>query len=273
MAVATDPDRFRAFPADLTKDVAVHRNPLSEEVNAHIRRLYAADIRLMDDQLRRLLDGVRAACGTRLIVVFTADHGESLGEHDYYYDHGDYVYNAGTRVPLAFSLPVSHPLRGQERIPGWVSLVDVVPTLFELLGRDLPEVLSDQAEGQSLVPALRGEPLATRPVFAESGKARFPDSVRRRVRFDVSGRFRSVIQDGWKLIWTPFAEDEGQWELYDLHVDPHETKDLYRADHPRFETLREALREWMTSASNVGGEPAELRPEDVEVLRALGYVD
>ena len=39
------------------------------------------------------------------LVVFTSDHGESLGEHNFYYDHGDYVYNATLKVPLGFIMP------------------------------------------------------------------------------------------------------------------------------------------------------------------------
>ncbi|MGB6361524.1 MAG: sulfatase, partial [Thermoanaerobaculia bacterium] len=219
---------FRPFPEELPKAVATHQNPLPEEVSEHIRRLYAADIRFFDNQVGRLVDGARARYGDTLIIVFAADHGESLGEHDYFFDHGDYTYNAGLQIPLAIVLPSKHPLHSSGRCPGWVSLVDVAPTLFDLLGREAPETVGRQMEGRSLMRCLEGESLETRPVFAESGHSFYFDHVNRRVRNDVAGRFRAVILDGWKLVLTPFLPDEEAWELFDLHRDPHEEENLFR---------------------------------------------
>ena len=66
---------YRTFPEDLPKPAATHRNPLSQRENEHIRRLYAADIRATDDQLRRLVERFRALYEDSIVVV-TADHGE-----------------------------------------------------------------------------------------------------------------------------------------------------------------------------------------------------
>jgi len=260
------------FPDDLPKRVATHRNPLPEAVNAHIRRLYAADIRALDTQVGRLLANARERFGANLLVVFTADHGESLGEHDFYFDHGDYVYSAGTRVPLGFVLPATHPLHGAGRCAGWVSLVDVVPTLLELLDRELPRGAGVQVEGRSLTDCMRRGGVAPRPVFAESGRSYYFEDVKRRRRNDVAGRLRAVVDGDWKLIWTPFAEESEAWELYDLAHDPHETVNLYRPDHPMFLALRPTLRHW--AARSVGDATASpLSPEDARALRELGYVE
>ena len=88
----------------------------------------------MHVQVGRTVAAARERFGDDLLIVFTADHGESLGEHDFYYDHGDYVYNARTGVPLGFVLPPKHRYAGFGRCPGWVSLVDVAPTILSLLG-------------------------------------------------------------------------------------------------------------------------------------------
>ena len=269
---AYDPRSHQPYPDDLPKRVATHRNPLDAETNAHVRRLYAADIRSLDTEVGRLVDAARQRMGDDLLIVFTADHGESLGEHDFYFDHGDYVYNAGTRVPLAFVLPGSHPLHGHGRCSGWVSLVDVLPTVFDLLDQDPPAALDAQMAGQSLIACMRGEPLASRPVFAESGFSYYLPDVKRRVRNTIDGRFRAVVKDDWKLIYTPFAPEGDAWQLYDLAADPHEAHDVYRPDHPMLPILQPALEEFV---AHTGTERprGEISPADADALRALGYLD
>ena len=261
-------ERHRTFPEALPKRIATHRNPLPEEVNAHIRRLYAGDVRATDAEVGRLVDGVRARLGENVLLVFTGDHGESLGEHDFHWDHGDYVYGAGTRVPLAFVLPPRHPLAGHGRCVGWVSLVDVLPTVLALLGRPIPAGV----EGRPLLACMREEALASAPVFAESGRAYYFDLVDRRQRNDVPGRLRAVVHDDWKLVWTPFLPDAEAWQLFDLARDPDETQDLYRPDHPRVAPLRAALEAWL-SRTGRPGETREPSEADREALRALGYVE
>jgi arylsulfatase A-like enzyme len=241
-------------------------------VNAHVRRLYAADIHGVDAEVGRLVEALRRRGDP--LVVLTADHGESLGEHAFYWDHGDYVYNAGTRVPLAFVLPPSHPLYDAHvagRCSAWVSLVDLAPTLLELLDLQPPEALRAQLEGRSLVPCFSAE-LSERAVFLESGRAYFPELVARRQRDDLSGGFRAVIAGGWKLIWTPYLPDGGAFELYDLAVDPDEERDLYRPDHPRVAALRTELDRFLAGDDAATSSP-EPSPEDLETLRALGYVE
>ena len=262
---------YLAYPVDLPKAVATHQNPLEPAVNAHIRRLYAGDIRKIDAEVERLVRVFAEQRGRAPIVVFTADHGESLGEHGLYFDHGDYVYNASSRVPLAIVLP-DHSASGRCR--GWVSLVDVVPTLVELLARELPPPMPSQIEGRSLAACLGGGVLPAAPVFSESGRSYFPHLVPRRVRNDVAGRFRAVVDGDWKLIWTPFQKGDQRWELYDLATDPHETRDLYAADHPQVERLRPMLESWAArGAAAEPGPDVELGEADRKALRALGYLE
>jgi arylsulfatase A-like enzyme len=265
-------EKHRAFPEDLPKSQATHRNTLAEEVNAHIRRLYAADIRATDAQIERLVESMRDLFGEDLLIIITADHGESLGEHDLHYDHGDYVYNAGLRVPLGFVLPRSHPLHGSGRCSGWVSLVDIVPTLFELLGRAPPGEMAARLEGRSLAPCMQGEGLEAAPVFAESGHSFFPSLVRRRQRNDVAGRFRAVLLGDWKLIWTPFLPDEEAWQLFNVRVDPDETLDLYGPNVPAVAALKAHLREWL-GRGGAEREERAISEQDLEALRSLGYVE
>jgi arylsulfatase A-like enzyme len=266
------PALWRAWPTDLGKPTATLENPLPARVNAHLRRLYAGEIRAADAAARAVVEGVRQSVGEPLLIVVTADHGESLGEHDYHYDHGDYVYNAGTRVPLGFVLPDGHPLRGSGRCADWVSLVDVVPTLLELLGFEPDPRLAAQLEGRSLVPCLRGEAPDPRPVYAESGRSWFPELVPGRIRNDVAGRFRSVTLGDWKLVWSPFQTPDREWELYRMSDDPHETRNLYRVGHPALPPLRQALGDWLARAPAQERAPPPLSERDRAALRELGYL-
>lgn len=264
-------NRHKPFPEELPKRIASHRNPLSDEVNAHIRRLYAADIRALDSEIDRLVGAARKHFGDDLIIVFTADHGESLGEHDFYYDHGDYVYNAATRVPLAILLPRSHPLHATGRCQGWVSLTDVAPTLLEILGIDATE-LGPQLEGRSLASCLRGEGLAEVPIYSESGHSYFPDLIRGRTANTLADRFRSVTLGDWKLIWSPSAAESDAWQLFDLRDDPNETRNLFRIGHPKASELRPHLDTWLTRES-AGNTQETLSDEDHRALVELGYIE
>ncbi|MBW2288246.1 MAG: sulfatase-like hydrolase/transferase [Deltaproteobacteria bacterium] len=265
-------DLFLEFPEGLSKSELAHRNPLEDAENEHIRRLYAGDIRMVDREIERLIETLRRRF-PRTVIVFAADHGESLGEHDFYFDHGDYVYNASSRVPLGFVLPPEHPWHGAGRRSGWVSLVDVAPTLFDVLGRPAPPEMSVLFEGRSLAASLRGDDVPPEPVFVESGTSFFPELVRRRQRNDVTGRFRAVTLGDWKLIWTPLLPDDEAWELYNVADDPHETNDRYRPDHPEVAALRRHLEHWLAAEPTRATPATALTAEDREALRKLGYVD
>lgn len=248
----------------------IHRGSFPERVNEHIRRLYAATYRSFDDSLAPLVEKARELYGDKLLIVFTADHGESLGEHDFYWDHGDYVYNAGTRVPLGFVFPPSHPLYGGRRKTVESSLVDVTPTIFELLGLPISETFASQVEGRSLVPAIAGGSLPERPVFAESGHCFYPELVGRRIRNDVAGRFRAVLLGKWKLIWTPFQTADKEWELYDVVDDPHETNNLSDSNQRQVEQLRVQLDSWIRG--EFADETPILEGRDLKALKTLGYI-
>ncbi len=262
----------QAYPEDLGKAQAVFQNTLPDSVNAHVRRLYAADVRYTDDHVAQLITQLRAAFGDDWLIIFTADHGESLGENNYFYDHGDYVSNAELRVPLTFVFAPGDPLREGRAIGDWVSLVDVMPTLAELLDLQLPTQLTYEIEGRSLVPYMRGNDLPPRPVFAECGKAYFPSLVQRRVKFGVEGRFRTVFLGDWKLIWTPGQREDLLFELYNVRTDPHERSNRYLPGNPHTEHLKALLRRWEEQRIDTRS-AADPSAADRERLRSLGYTD
>jgi len=200
-----------------------------QRLSRYVRR-YDGEIRFTDAQIGRLLDVLdEAGLRERTLIVLSADHGESLTEHEDYLQHGWYIYDATLHVPLVIAWP-GLPVEGA-KIEAPVSTVDVVPTLIELLG--LP-VSPYYADGQSFARALLGQGGldAERSLFAFGARANRPFAVSR-------GR--------WKLIHTaaggspsPLAETPPggfdtpeRIELYDTTADPGETRNLADAHTER----------------------------------------
>jgi arylsulfatase A-like enzyme len=228
---------------------------------------YDANVRFTDDHFSALLDHLdRLGLLEDSLVIFSADHGESLGEHDYYFGHGRLPYNQGSVVPLVFWYPgragsarrVSHP----------VQMVDLYPTLWELLAPDQEPIPG--LEGRSLVPALEGTRTDEGPrlAFAEAGGG------------SPTTHFRSVQDEQWKLIFHPEMDlgkrkQEATWELYDLASDPGETQNLPASEAREFRRLRHALKQWMKGEDWIRRSPDEVEAysqETLDALKALGYI-
>jgi arylsulfatase len=100
---------------------------------AFYRAGYHGEIAYLDAEIGRLLDGLDARnLRDEAVVVFTADHGEALGENDYWFAHGERLGDAQVRVPLLIRAPGFAP----ERRDDVASLTDLVPTLLALAGLD-----------------------------------------------------------------------------------------------------------------------------------------
>ncbi len=228
-------------------------------------RLYDADVRLADERLGQVVDALSARGRWRnTLFVLVSDHGEEFGERGgWQHDHS--LYEELVRVPLLLRLPGG--AGGGRRIAAPVSLLDVLPTVLDLVGR--PELASD-ARGRSLLPLAQGEelPAGLRVVSQRVNRKKYyrPDKQAR-------GDLNVALRHGrWKGIWN--AEPD-TFELYDLAADPNERSDL-AARHP------ERVAAWRAagarSAENCvpAGAPAAppaLDEATREGLRALGYVD
>lgn len=161
---------------------------------------YRALLHAIDGEVGKLL----AKADDHTIVVFLSDHGESLGADPRLLDtHGQVVYGPLVRVPLAIRIPGVAPARR----PELASLVDVAPTLLDLLGA--PGAIAP-LDGTDLVPALLGAPAALCP----------PADRALAIHEELQW---SVVQWPYQLIVRP-ADDVT--ELYDLERDPAEHDDL-----------------------------------------------
>jgi arylsulfatase A-like enzyme len=211
--------------------------------------LYDDEIAFFDSQLGRLLAAARAAgLLDDSIVVFAADHGEEFLEHgDVKHCHN--LFDTTIRTPLLLRVPGAHPRVVAEP----VSNLDIVPTVLELLTSRAAGPPAVAFEGRSLRPAVLGRPLPPGYQWAAQGAQR---SV-------ADGRLKLVQDLG-----------TGRFALYDLAVDPGETRDVLALRRRDFQRLRGALAAWL--ARTEGGPAAGGVRRSAEAdrrLRSLGYLD
>ena len=158
-------------------------NGRAAEVQPEASRLYDAEVRYTDQMIGQLLSGLQTRPdASNTLIVFTADHGESLGEHGYFYEHGDFVYEASMRVPLVFYWPGQVPGGTRSNIP--VSTLDILPTVLGLMRVPPPPDVT--MSGRDLGPMLRGDrgridELRRRVIFGESGSALMPQNPYRAI--------------------------------------------------------------------------------------------
>ncbi len=210
------------------------KNPLSKEENDRACELYREEITYNADQVGRLLDELDdLGIADNTIIVFTADHGHSLGEHDYWYHHGEFLYDASMSIPLIIKAPGQ--LEGGSVVEDQVRSIDVMPTLLSLAGLDPIE-----SDGVDLTSTRAG------PAFMETDISYFKWNKRRYVK-GVNGKLRGVRTPDWKLIYTP-KKGKGKWELFNLKEDPEELTNLIttgQAPKDVTNALLSELRKWM----------------------------
>jgi arylsulfatase A-like enzyme len=220
---------------------------------------YDGEIAAADAEVGRVLEALDAsAVRDRTLVVITSDHGESLGEHRYYFDHGEDLFDPSLRIPLLVAGP---GVKAGHRTDVLATTLDLVPTILDAVKVSYPPDLV----GQSLLPAVRGE--------------RRPDRPR------LQGQNDRNLLGAWdrrfKMVATP-SDAGSRYALYDRERDPGETRDVSPAQAERareerrgLELFREKIDAQLVKTRRLlEGRPGEVRlsPEACEKLQAMGYV-
>jgi len=206
---------------------------------------YDGEIRYFDENFKRLIAALKElGLYDSALIMLTADHGEGMGERDYYFAHGEFVYNNLIRQPLI--------VRFGDRAKGVrrevAQALDIVPTMLDVAGI----VPGPAYRGSSLL----GEIPPARSIFCE-----------------MPGKY-ALIRDDLKLI---YHVDESEYRLFDLAADPAEANDLIRdADYrPQADWMAGEMSE-IRKEDLLLGRIRSKKPgvsKDVEdKLRALGYV-
>ena len=232
----------------------------ADELAAAIDR-YDGEIAFADDRIGALLDALgRLGVARDTLVVLTADHGEGLMQHGHM-EHGVQIYEEAVRVPLLFRLPGRIEAGGVVSEP--VELIDLFPTVLELIGAERPPGLTGRSLAGALTAGARLDP--KRPIHLHRryyAPGRVGD-------IEVAGEKFGIRIGPWKYIE---GEEEGTRELFNLDEDPGERVNRYATGGDVVERLRASLTAWRT-AFDRKTPPGSISPEDRERLRAMGYVE
>jgi arylsulfatase len=219
-----------------------------DRVAVYVAR-YDAEIRNVDRAFGMLIGFLRKhELYDGSAIVFASDHGESLGEHDFYFEHGWFAYEPSLRIPLMIKQPGQTQGHDVDR---QVSILDLWPTLLSFAGA----AVEREVVGTNLCGTVAG-----REELIESSD-RYPD------------KYYGVRTSDWKYL---IRERDGAEELYDLREDPGELRNVADREGERLAELREICKAALDRARaaavpQAAGLPDD--PETLERLKALGYLD
>jgi arylsulfatase A-like enzyme len=186
----------------------------SPEAVKELLAVYYGMVRFIDDGLGQILDTLeRLGLRQKTIVVFCSDHGDFMGEH-WMQAKGGTFYDCLTRVPLVVAWPGHIPMGVEDT--SLVNLVDIVPTLLQLQGLEVPPAM----HGQFLPTVTDTPPRA--PTFAEYGAGGPPfrltdleklpkplgrQSIMQSLQWrEAEGRRKMVRTQRWKYIHDPMGD-------------------------------------------------------------------
>ncbi len=207
---------------------------------------YDGEIATADALVGRFFDFLRRrGLYDEALIIVLSDHGEGLGDHGEA-KHGLLLYRETLHVPLLVKLPGGE--RGGERVTAPAALVDVLPTVAEVVGFAVPENLA----GTSLL-SLGKAPVADRKIFSETYYGR--------LHYGWS-ELHSLTDDRFHFIESPHPE------LYDWRKDPSELENILTDERRTFRAFEEALARLPLGFE----EPAAVGAEEAAKLTALGYL-
>lgn len=200
-------------PSDAADPNAWHGRRSDREVH-RARAGYYGAVHHIDHQIGRVLRELRRQkLDGNTVIVFTADHGDMMGDHHLW--RKTYAYEGSAHIPLIVRLPAGLREGVRPTVDAPVCLQDIMPTVLDAAGADIPETV----DGASLMPLIRGDSVGWRPyVHGEHCTCYSPVQ-----------EMQYLTDGAWKYIWFPRTDTE---QLFDLTRDPYEITDLSQdAEH------------------------------------------
>lgn len=246
-----DPDECEdRFKDDVSRRIVAE---IGEPGLREFLRCYYAAVELIDDQVGRVLDSLeREGQMENTVIVFLADHGDMAGEHGMVWKSTNSFYDGIAQVPLIVRLPDAESPNVLD-VP--CDLTDVLPTILDITDVTIP----DQVQGESLLPYLRDDVDPKQGERYGFGEYVNSDPLKtRRVPDDTEGSFM-IRGRRWKYI----LYSDGEEFLYDLEMDPGETKNQISNDDPDVQDARDRLRNelvnWLHRTDYPGTLPESVR--------------
>lgn len=217
---------------------------------------YRGEISYLDRELARVLASDRMRNG---VVAFTADHGESLGAHNVYFNHGG-LYPDTLHVPLILAWPEAPEVPADQRVPRRVRMIDLGRTLL-----DLSNLAHLSFPGSNLLDP--GEDIDKPQFFLASGASS--------AAVLLADQFLVLhLEDHRDPGKRGLAHERHEVELYDLKSDPECLTELSMDRLRDLRRLRAILVDWLAAMPDPNQAPeAGADPERLRELAALGYAD
>ena len=225
----------------------------------HIIALYDGEIRYVDTCLEYLIRGIeKHGFLDNTMIIITSDHGEEFKEHGSF-GHGITLFDEVIKVPLLLFLPRASYV--PQRITSQVSIIDIMPSILDFLGVEIPSGI----EGKSFIPSLEGVVHTPRVTYSETSRYKgFQACLRTDER-------KYIVSDNF----------DGQQEaLYNLENDPGEKHNLASTVPSTVDEYREkllsnreiVLGEQLCLRISVHQEPCSVRGE-ITTSGRFQYID
>ncbi len=246
------PPEIEGMGAELCQ-IYVEKLKLTPYVTQIYRNLYYQEVSYCDFHIGKILSFItERGLLNRTLIVFHADHGEVLYEHDYYFGHAFSLNEGSIRIPMTFILPGIIP---QGKIlEDNVQTIDIMPTILDILGIK-PRL---KLEGISLLSAILGKGnLPQRSILSQT--------------YQPEGEYDkdALIAYGYKLIIEPEHQIE---KLYNLFSDAQEISNLIEIEEKKARQLKTILQDEL---SRLPSRESHKRPKvdrwRLDLLRSMGY--
>ena len=233
---------------------------------------YDGEILHNDRSLELLVDKLKQlGILDNTLIIVVSDHGEEFWEHGWTC-HGHSLYQELTHGLFVMWNPKLIP--SPRRVSEPVQLIDVMPTVLDLVDVKIPDVV----EGQSLAPFAKGQPFLRRgPVMT----SRFADPEAKKEGVVPENRIDAValLDANWKLIYREKGKEVGvsKVELYNRRTDRAESANV-AAQHPQeVDRMMTEIGKWMDAQKQIRGllgrgAKAAMDKQTIEQLRSLGYL-
>jgi len=248
-------------------DMTYNRIGLRDRDITYVKSLYDGEIKFMDYHIGILLDQLgKMNLTKKTIIIFTADHGESLGEHGIYWGHKG-IYEPSIKIPLIIHIP---GMSAQE-IKATVTNMDILPTILDLLKLPVNTKTRQRFDGKSMMPLIEGKTNTIHEMLFIEQSNNMAKAIKKN-----DFKYINPVQENFPYFPNDYRHQEG---LYHLKPDPDELHNLVPMgdlQNNSYQDLRQNLLLWAGktwSTKEDSEEIQKLEESQKEKLKSLGYIN